>query len=88
MFAIFIYLIYIHYISTVCIFFSVCFEVWEGNSVWDLPIDTAAQGPALEQLQQLEKAKVAKVRNSVYFTIWHAFVFTSTSNLSFYSSLL
>ncbi|KAM3835560.1 GRB10-interacting GYF protein 2 isoform 1-T1 [Vipera latastei] len=35
--------------------------VWEGNSVWDLPIDTAAQGPALEQLQQLEKAKVAKL---------------------------
>uniref|UniRef100_A0A8C5SNY5 GRB10 interacting GYF protein 2 n=1 Tax=Laticauda laticaudata TaxID=8630 RepID=A0A8C5SNY5_LATLA len=42
-------------------FFSVCFEVWEGSSVWDLPIDTAAQGPALEQLQQLEKAKVAKL---------------------------
>uniref|UniRef100_A0A8C9L6L6 GRB10 interacting GYF protein 2 n=1 Tax=Pavo cristatus TaxID=9049 RepID=A0A8C9L6L6_PAVCR len=40
--------------------------VWEGSSVWDLPIDTAAQGPALEQLQQLEKAKAAKVRN--YFT--------------------
>uniref|UniRef100_A0A8C0ZIB0 GRB10 interacting GYF protein 2 n=1 Tax=Cyanistes caeruleus TaxID=156563 RepID=A0A8C0ZIB0_CYACU len=37
--------------------------VWEGSSVWDLPIDTAAQGPALEQLQQLEKAKAAKVRN-------------------------
>ncbi|XP_043348725.1 GRB10-interacting GYF protein 2 isoform X4 [Dermochelys coriacea] len=35
--------------------------VWEGSSVWDLPIDTAAQGPALEQLQQLEKAKVAKL---------------------------
>uniref|UniRef100_A0A8C4KTC9 GRB10 interacting GYF protein 2 n=1 Tax=Dromaius novaehollandiae TaxID=8790 RepID=A0A8C4KTC9_DRONO len=35
--------------------------VWEGSSVWDLPIDTAAQGPALEQLQQLEKAKAAKL---------------------------
>ncbi|KAM6062950.1 GRB10-interacting GYF protein 2 isoform 6-T7 [Chlamydotis macqueenii] len=34
--------------------------VWEGSSVWDLPIDTATQGPALEQLQQLEKAKAAK----------------------------
>ncbi|KAM9231931.1 GRB10-interacting GYF protein 2 isoform 8-T8 [Leptosomus discolor] len=34
--------------------------VWEGSSVWDLPIDTAAQGPALEQLQHLEKAKAAK----------------------------
>uniref|UniRef100_A0A8C3GNC7 GRB10 interacting GYF protein 2 n=1 Tax=Cairina moschata TaxID=8855 RepID=A0A8C3GNC7_CAIMO len=37
--------------------------VWEGSSVWDLPMDTATQGPALEQLQQLEKAKAAKVRN-------------------------
>ncbi|XP_062988462.1 GRB10-interacting GYF protein 2 isoform X2 [Elgaria multicarinata webbii] len=35
--------------------------VWEGSSVWDLPIDTTAQGPALEQLQQLEKAKAAKL---------------------------
>ncbi|KAM9009122.1 GRB10-interacting GYF protein 2 isoform 19-T22 [Ara ararauna] len=35
--------------------------VWEGSSVWDLPIDTAAQGSALEQLQQLEKAKAAKL---------------------------
>nr|XP_060624087.1 GRB10-interacting GYF protein 2 isoform X3 [Anolis sagrei ordinatus] len=35
--------------------------VWEGSSVWDLPIDAAAQGPALEQLQQLEKAKAAKL---------------------------
>uniref|UniRef100_A0A4X2LZ85 GRB10 interacting GYF protein 2 n=1 Tax=Vombatus ursinus TaxID=29139 RepID=A0A4X2LZ85_VOMUR len=34
--------------------------VWEGSSVWDLPLDPAAQGPALEQLQQLEKAKAAK----------------------------
>lgn len=51
-----------------CLFLlvNVCFLhylVWEGSSVWDLPIDTAAQGPALEQLQQLEKAKAAKVRN-------------------------
>lgn len=42
---------------------SLHYLVWEGSSVWDLPIDTAAQGPALEQLQQLEKAKAAKVRN-------------------------
>uniref|UniRef100_A0A8C3CKB1 GRB10 interacting GYF protein 2 n=1 Tax=Cairina moschata TaxID=8855 RepID=A0A8C3CKB1_CAIMO len=35
--------------------------VWEGSSVWDLPMDTATQGPALEQLQQLEKAKAAKL---------------------------
>ncbi|KAL8187572.1 UNVERIFIED_CONTAM: GRB10-interacting GYF protein 2, partial [Gekko kuhli] len=35
--------------------------VWEGSSVWDLPIDTTAQGPALEQLQHLEKAKAAKL---------------------------
>lgn len=48
-----------------CLFFY-C-PVWEGSSVWDLPIDTAAQGPALEQLQQLEKAKAAKVRNCFVF---------------------
>lgn len=35
--------------------------VWEGGSVWDLPLDTTAPGPALEQLQQMEKAKAAKV---------------------------
>ncbi|KAJ7325036.1 hypothetical protein JRQ81_018056 [Phrynocephalus forsythii] len=35
--------------------------VWEGNSVWDLPIDNTSQGPSLEHLQQLEKAKVAKL---------------------------
>lgn len=35
--------------------------VWEGGSVWDLPLDTATPGPALEQLQQLEKAKAAKL---------------------------
>uniref|UniRef100_A0A480L5U4 GRB10-interacting GYF protein 2 isoform X1 n=1 Tax=Sus scrofa TaxID=9823 RepID=A0A480L5U4_PIG len=38
--------------------------VWEGSSVWDLPLDPPAPGPALEQLQQMEKAKAAKVWNS------------------------
>uniref|UniRef100_A0A2K6F891 GRB10 interacting GYF protein 2 n=1 Tax=Propithecus coquereli TaxID=379532 RepID=A0A2K6F891_PROCO len=35
--------------------------VWEGGSVWDLPLDATTPGPALEQLQQLEKAKAAKI---------------------------
>ncbi|XP_054975815.1 GRB10-interacting GYF protein 2 isoform X2 [Sorex araneus] len=35
--------------------------VWESGSVWDLPLDTASSGPALEQLQQMEKAKAAKL---------------------------
>ncbi|XP_013012941.1 GRB10-interacting GYF protein 2 isoform X1 [Cavia porcellus] len=35
--------------------------VWEGSSVWDLPLDTTTPAPALEQLQQLEKAKAAKL---------------------------
>ncbi|KAF6361490.1 GRB10 interacting GYF protein 2 [Rhinolophus ferrumequinum] len=35
--------------------------VWEGGSVWDLPHDTTTPGPALEQLQQMEKAKAAKL---------------------------
>ncbi|KAB1278914.1 GRB10-interacting GYF protein 2 [Camelus dromedarius] len=35
--------------------------VWESGSVWDLPLDTTTPGPALEQLQQMEKAKAAKL---------------------------
>ncbi|XP_069053775.1 GRB10-interacting GYF protein 2 isoform X5 [Lepisosteus oculatus] len=34
---------------------------WEGSSVWDLPIDSVAPAPTLEQMQQLEKAKAAKL---------------------------
>ncbi|XP_064418488.1 GRB10-interacting GYF protein 2 isoform X2 [Latimeria chalumnae] len=34
---------------------------WEGGSVWDLPGDSIPTAPALEQLQQLEKAKAAKL---------------------------
>uniref|UniRef100_A0A4W5QGP7 GRB10 interacting GYF protein 2 n=1 Tax=Hucho hucho TaxID=62062 RepID=A0A4W5QGP7_9TELE len=34
---------------------------WEGSSVWDLPIDSMAQAPTIEQMQQLEKNKAAKV---------------------------
>ncbi|KAM4550965.1 GRB10-interacting GYF protein 2 isoform 5-T5 [Odontesthes bonariensis] len=32
---------------------------WEGSSVWDLPIDSVAQAPTIEQMQQFEKAKSA-----------------------------
>lgn len=46
-----------------------CLAVWEGGSVWDLPLDTAAPGPALEQLQQLEKAKAAKVWNLLFTAV-------------------
>ncbi|KAM3931678.1 GRB10-interacting GYF protein 2 isoform 2-T2 [Leptodactylus fuscus] len=35
--------------------------VWEGNSVWDLPVESASQGASREQLEQLEKAKAAKL---------------------------
>lgn len=34
---------------------------WDGGSVWDLPIDSMAQAPTIEQMQQYEKAKTAKV---------------------------
>ena len=34
---------------------------WDGSSVWDLPIDSMAQAPTIEQMQQIEKAKAAKV---------------------------
>lgn len=47
--------------SDILHFSSYCPTVWEGGSVWDLPLDTTTPGPALEQLQQMEKAKAAKV---------------------------
>uniref|UniRef100_A0A665TRN8 GYF domain-containing protein n=1 Tax=Echeneis naucrates TaxID=173247 RepID=A0A665TRN8_ECHNA len=34
---------------------------WDGSSVWDLPIDSMAQAPTIEQMQQLEKSKAAKL---------------------------
>uniref|UniRef100_A0A8C7WLG8 GYF domain-containing protein n=1 Tax=Oncorhynchus mykiss TaxID=8022 RepID=A0A8C7WLG8_ONCMY len=37
-------------------------SAWEGSSVWDLPIDSMAQAPTIEQMQNLEKNKAAKVR--------------------------
>uniref|UniRef100_A0A3Q3AK25 GRB10 interacting GYF protein 2 n=1 Tax=Kryptolebias marmoratus TaxID=37003 RepID=A0A3Q3AK25_KRYMA len=36
-------------------------STWEGSSVWDLPIDSMAQAPTIEQMQQFEKAKSAKL---------------------------
>ncbi|XP_056148680.1 GRB10-interacting GYF protein 2 isoform X2 [Lampris incognitus] len=36
-------------------------STWDGSSVWDLPIDSMAQAPTIEQMQQLEKAKAAKL---------------------------
>ncbi|KAG8445408.1 hypothetical protein GDO86_010261 [Hymenochirus boettgeri] len=35
--------------------------VWEGSSVWDLPMEPTSQGTTLEQLEQMEKAKAAKL---------------------------
>uniref|UniRef100_A0A669E136 GRB10 interacting GYF protein 2 n=1 Tax=Oreochromis niloticus TaxID=8128 RepID=A0A669E136_ORENI len=37
---------------------------WDGSSVWDLPIDSMAQAPTIEQMQQFEKAKNAKIRRT------------------------
>uniref|UniRef100_A0A3Q4BTL0 GYF domain-containing protein n=1 Tax=Mola mola TaxID=94237 RepID=A0A3Q4BTL0_MOLML len=34
---------------------------WDGSSVWDLPIDSMAQAPTIEQMQQYEKSKSAKL---------------------------
>ncbi|XP_023149330.1 GRB10-interacting GYF protein 2 isoform X3 [Amphiprion ocellaris] len=37
-------------------------SAWDGSSsVWDLPIDSMAQAPTIEQMQQLEKSKSAKL---------------------------
>ncbi|CAI9562572.1 unnamed protein product, partial [Staurois parvus] len=35
--------------------------LWEGSSVWDLPVEPASQGASREQLEQMEKAKAAKI---------------------------
>ncbi|KAM5165418.1 GRB10-interacting GYF protein 2 isoform 1-T3 [Mantella aurantiaca] len=35
--------------------------MWEGSSVWDLPVELASQGASREQLEQMEKAKAAKI---------------------------
>ncbi|XP_026169714.1 GRB10-interacting GYF protein 2 isoform X4 [Mastacembelus armatus] len=36
-------------------------STWDGASVWDLPIDSMAQAPTIEQMQQFEKSKAAKL---------------------------
>ncbi|XP_068136781.1 GRB10-interacting GYF protein 2 isoform X3 [Hyperolius riggenbachi] len=35
--------------------------MWEGSSVWDLPVEPTSQGASREQLEQMEKAKAAKI---------------------------
>ena len=48
---------------------------WDASSVWDLPIDSMAQAPTIEQMQQLEKSKAAKVNCiSAYFSVFFDFV--------------
>ncbi|XP_057713304.1 GRB10-interacting GYF protein 2 isoform X1 [Corythoichthys intestinalis] len=36
-------------------------STWDSSSVWDLPIDSMAKAPTIEQMQQLEKSKAAKL---------------------------
>ncbi|KAM9322579.1 GRB10-interacting GYF protein 2 isoform 2-T2 [Pholidichthys leucotaenia] len=36
-------------------------STWDASSVWDLPIDSVAQAPTIEQMQQYEKSKTAKL---------------------------
>lgn len=44
---------------------------WDGSSVWDLPIDSMAQAPTIEQMQQYEKSKSAKVNSiSSHFSVF------------------
>lgn len=62
-----------------------CFAVWEGGSVWDLPLDTTTPGPSLEQLQQLEKAKAAKVWNLLFTSVYLPAVGCKALFVSFFS---
>ncbi|XP_072428945.1 GRB10-interacting GYF protein 2 isoform X2 [Chiloscyllium punctatum] len=34
---------------------------WDGGSVWDLPVDAPVQGTTVEQIQQIERGKAAKL---------------------------
>uniref|UniRef100_UPI00398E747A GRB10-interacting GYF protein 2 n=1 Tax=Pristiophorus japonicus TaxID=55135 RepID=UPI00398E747A len=34
---------------------------WDGGSVWDLPVDSPAQGASADQIQQMERGKAAKL---------------------------
>lgn len=53
---------------------------WDGSSVWDLPIDSMAQAPTIEQMQQLEKSKAAKVSSiSAYYSVFFVFVEPSSA---------
>uniref|UniRef100_A0A673CBQ1 GYF domain-containing protein n=1 Tax=Sphaeramia orbicularis TaxID=375764 RepID=A0A673CBQ1_9TELE len=42
-------------------------STWDSSSVWDLPIDSIAQAPTIEQMQQLEKSKSAKVSSGTLY---------------------
>uniref|UniRef100_A0A6Q2X073 GYF domain-containing protein n=1 Tax=Esox lucius TaxID=8010 RepID=A0A6Q2X073_ESOLU len=45
---------------------------WEGSSVWDLPIDSVAKAPTIEQMQELEKNNAVKVKApyGLYILTW------------------
>ncbi|XP_078064629.1 GRB10-interacting GYF protein 2 isoform X2 [Mustelus asterias] len=34
---------------------------WDGGSVWDLPVDSPVQGASVDQIQQMERGKAAKL---------------------------
>ncbi|XP_078419772.1 GRB10-interacting GYF protein 2 isoform X2 [Cetorhinus maximus] len=34
---------------------------WDGGSVWDLPVDSPVQGTSVDQIQQMERGKAAKL---------------------------
>lgn len=38
--------------------------------MWDLPIDSVAQAPTIEQMQQFEKSKSAKVNHISAQCLW------------------
>lgn len=45
---------------------------WDSSSVWDLPIDSMAQAPTIEQMQQFEKAKNAKVIKNLCLRVFYS----------------
>lgn len=57
--------------------------------MWDLPIDSMAQAPTIEQMQQLEKSKSAKVNSiSAHFSfLWSSRILEKVTFFSLNSHL-
>uniref|UniRef100_A0A671Z0I5 GRB10 interacting GYF protein 2 n=1 Tax=Sparus aurata TaxID=8175 RepID=A0A671Z0I5_SPAAU len=61
-------------------------STWDSSSVWDLPIDSVAQAPTIEQMQQFEKSKSAKVNH--ISAQWHRGLVSRNKQYEMYLKLI